>query len=254
MNGTKSIEASAEEGSPTKKKMPRKRRNKKDPVVQKLNFDKECEETTTIGGSFESDRISEGGASVEHEIWGCVPSPEAGGPPTASEQSGYAELIPTDFAHRDRFRFSWPYGLTEDDDSPNRFLVMCACLIVLILVVQWIKTEGYTLCLRWYMELLDNEELGNSEEMGTLSFFSLFSGISGFLWSLLVSFLLGLSCLLFSWSLTYQDSLRPGEFPPSPLSPKKFRKRSGHSFHSSYVMAIINGIAVFALSAWWLCT
>ncbi|XP_038044981.1 ADP-ribosylation factor-like protein 6-interacting protein 6 [Patiria miniata] len=228
--------------------MPRKRRNK-DPVVQTLDFDEETDEATKTGDSLKSDRIPESGKHP-HNLEGGT-SPEAGGPPTASERPGYTELIPTDFTHRDRLRFSWPGGLAEDDGSPHRFLVSCACLICLILVVQWIKTEGYNLFLRWYLELWDREEVAKNQENDSVPFL----GLSlGFLWSLLVSFLLGLSCLLFSWGITYQDSLQPGQFPPSPLSPKKLRKRSGHTFHSSYVMAIINGIAVFALSAWWLCT
>ena len=32
------------------------------------------------------------------------------------------------------------------------------------------------------------------------------------------------------------------------------RRVSGHTFHSSYAMALVNGVAVFILSAWWLNT
>ncbi|XP_053327678.1 ADP-ribosylation factor-like protein 6-interacting protein 6 [Spea bombifrons] len=62
-------------------------------------------------------------------------------------------------------------------------------------------------------------------------------------WSLLaLSVIAGLSCCSFSWTVTYFDSFEPGMFPPTPLSPARFRKMTGHSFHMGYTMAILNGI------------
>ncbi|XP_040295343.1 ADP-ribosylation factor-like protein 6-interacting protein 6 [Bufo bufo] len=70
-------------------------------------------------------------------------------------------------------------------------------------------------------------------------------------WSLLIlSLLAGLSCCSFSWTVTYFDSFEPGMFPPTPLSPARFRRMTGHSFHMGYTMAILNGI-VAALTVLW---
>ncbi|XP_048835782.1 ADP-ribosylation factor-like protein 6-interacting protein 6 isoform X2 [Brienomyrus brachyistius] len=70
-------------------------------------------------------------------------------------------------------------------------------------------------------------------------------------WSLLVlSAIAGVSCCSFSWTLTYFDSFEPGMFPPTPLSPARLRKMTGHSFHMGYSMAILNGIAA-ALTVFW---
>lgn len=79
--------------------------------------------------------------------------------------------------------------------------------------------------------------------------FSLFS-LKGF-WSLLIiSLTAGLSCCSFSWTVTYFDSFEPGMFPPTPLSPARFKKLTGHSFHMGYSMAILNGIVAALTVAW----
>ncbi|XP_061464753.1 ADP-ribosylation factor-like protein 6-interacting protein 6 isoform X1 [Rhineura floridana] len=76
------------------------------------------------------------------------------------------------------------------------------------------------------------------------------TSILGF-WSLLVlSLMSGLSCCSFSWTVTYFDSFEPGMFPPTPLSPARFKRMTGHSFHMGYSMAILNGI-VAALTIVW---
>ncbi|XP_029461366.1 ADP-ribosylation factor-like protein 6-interacting protein 6 isoform X2 [Rhinatrema bivittatum] len=70
-------------------------------------------------------------------------------------------------------------------------------------------------------------------------------------WSLLIlSLTVGLSCCSFSWTVTYFDSFEPGMFPPTPLSPARFRKLTGHSFHLGYSMAILNGIVAALTVAW----
>ncbi|XP_061081626.1 ADP-ribosylation factor-like protein 6-interacting protein 6 [Conger conger] len=70
-------------------------------------------------------------------------------------------------------------------------------------------------------------------------------------WSLLIlSTVAGVSCCSFSWTLTYFDSFEPGMFPPTPLSPARHRKMTGHSFHIGYSMAILNGL-VAALTVVW---
>ncbi|XP_077176134.1 ADP-ribosylation factor-like protein 6-interacting protein 6 [Paroedura picta] len=79
---------------------------------------------------------------------------------------------------------------------------------------------------------------------------SLETNILGF-WSLLILALVsGLSCCSFSWTVTYFDSFEPGMFPPTPLSPARFKRMTGHSFHVGYSMAILNGV-VAALTVVW---
>ncbi|XP_060113234.1 ADP-ribosylation factor-like protein 6-interacting protein 6 isoform X2 [Heteronotia binoei] len=74
--------------------------------------------------------------------------------------------------------------------------------------------------------------------------------LKGF-WSLLILALVaGLSCCSFSWTVTYFDSFEPGMFPPTPLSPARFKRMTGHSFHVGYSMAILNGV-VAALTVIW---
>ncbi|XP_065269207.1 ADP-ribosylation factor-like protein 6-interacting protein 6 isoform X1 [Emys orbicularis] len=90
------------------------------------------------------------------------------------------------------------------------------------------------------------------------------TGLLGF-WGLFVLALMtGLSCCSFSWTVTYFDSFEPGMFPPTPLSPARFKwdlydrlnntasdvRLTGHSFHMGYSMAILNGI-VAALTIVW---
>ncbi|XP_072539810.1 ADP-ribosylation factor-like protein 6-interacting protein 6 [Salminus brasiliensis] len=72
-------------------------------------------------------------------------------------------------------------------------------------------------------------------------------------WSMLVlSSVAGVLCCSFSWTLTYFDSFEPGMFPPTPLSPAKLRKMTGHSFHMGYSMAILNGIVAALTVIWYL--
>ncbi|XP_038192674.1 ADP-ribosylation factor-like protein 6-interacting protein 6 [Arvicola amphibius] len=76
------------------------------------------------------------------------------------------------------------------------------------------------------------------------------TGLLGF-WSLLtLSLTAGFSCCSFSWTVTYFDSFEPGMFPPTPLSPARFKKLTGHSFHMGYSMAILNGIVAALTVAW----
>ncbi|XP_066140470.1 ADP-ribosylation factor-like protein 6-interacting protein 6 [Euwallacea fornicatus] len=48
----------------------------------------------------------------------------------------------------------------------------------------------------------------------------------------------------FTWMCVYLDSKEPGVNPPSPLSPQKYRSRSGHTFHLNYVFAVLVGFLV----------
>ncbi|XP_022242704.1 uncharacterized protein LOC106460300 isoform X3 [Limulus polyphemus] len=47
------------------------------------------------------------------------------------------------------------------------------------------------------------------------------------------------------------DSCQPGIQPPSPLSPRKIRASSGHTFHTGYILALVNGVLFSALALIW---
>ncbi|XP_018429309.1 PREDICTED: ADP-ribosylation factor-like protein 6-interacting protein 6 [Nanorana parkeri] len=118
---------------------------------------------------------------------------------------------------------------------PWRLFSMFCCLVVVSMLAVLL------VCL--YIVLQDMHYGKESEEEVKTS-------MLGF-WSLLVlSLVAGLSCCSFSWTVTYFDSFEPGMFPPTPLSPARFRKITGHSFHVGYTMAILNGI-VAALTVLW---
>ncbi|XP_030065722.1 ADP-ribosylation factor-like protein 6-interacting protein 6 [Microcaecilia unicolor] len=119
---------------------------------------------------------------------------------------------------------------------PSRVLSMFCCLVILS-VVAFLLAFVYVI-----MKDLRSEKERHDDGLET--------SLLGF-WSLLIlSLTVGLSCCSFSWTVTYFDSFEPGMFPPTPLSPARFRKLSGHSFHLGYSMAILNGI-VAALTVVW---
>ncbi|XP_063789601.1 ADP-ribosylation factor-like protein 6-interacting protein 6 isoform X2 [Pseudophryne corroboree] len=114
------------------------------------------------------------------------------------------------------------------------FSMLCCLVIVSILAVLFVVL---------YIVVQDMQS-GKVNEDGVKT------SLLGF-WALLVlSLLAGLSCCSFSWTVTYFDSFEPGMFPPTPLSPARFRRMTGHSFHIGYTMAILNGI-VAALTVLW---
>nr|CAH7719534.1 unnamed protein product [Callosobruchus chinensis] len=57
--------------------------------------------------------------------------------------------------------------------------------------------------------------------------------------------LFGFLSSYFTWMMVYLDSAVPGVQPPSPLSPRRYKDQSGHTFHLNYVFAIVVGILVF---------
>ncbi|KAG9471791.1 hypothetical protein GDO78_022747, partial [Eleutherodactylus coqui] len=118
---------------------------------------------------------------------------------------------------------------------PARLLSMVCCLVVVsILAVLFVVL---------YIVIQDMQ-IAKVNEDGVKT------SLLGF-WSLLVlSLFAGLSCCSFSWTVTYFDSFEPGMFPPTPLSPARFKRMTGHSFHMGYTMAILNGI-VAALTVLW---
>ncbi|XP_068101875.1 ADP-ribosylation factor-like protein 6-interacting protein 6 [Hyperolius riggenbachi] len=115
---------------------------------------------------------------------------------------------------------------------PSRLLSMVSCLVVVSVLAILL------VCLFF---VLQDEKVN---EDGTTT------RLLGF-WSFLVlSVIAGFSCCSFSWTVTYFDSFEPGMFPPTPLSPARFRKMTGHSFHVGYTMAILNGIVATLTVLW----
>lgn len=107
------------------------------------------------------------------------------------------------------------------------FAILLACLLAITYLI---------------VKELHAENLKNEDDVNT--------GLLGF-WSLLIiSLTAGFSCCSFSWTVTYFDSFEPGMFPPTPLSPARFKKMTGHSFHMGYSMAILNGIVAALTVAW----
>ncbi|XP_029790435.1 ADP-ribosylation factor-like protein 6-interacting protein 6 isoform X2 [Suricata suricatta] len=49
------------------------------------------------------------------------------------------------------------------------------------------------------------------------------TGLLGFWTPLIISLSAGFACCSFSWTVTYFDSFEPGMFPPTPLSPARFK-------------------------------
>ncbi|KAJ6660830.1 hypothetical protein lerEdw1_017456 [Lerista edwardsae] len=76
------------------------------------------------------------------------------------------------------------------------------------------------------------------------------TSILGFWSFLILALTTGLSCCSFSWTVIYFDSFEPGMFPPTPLSPARFKRMTGHSFHMGYSMAILNGIVAALIIVW----
>ncbi|XP_060113233.1 ADP-ribosylation factor-like protein 6-interacting protein 6 isoform X1 [Heteronotia binoei] len=119
---------------------------------------------------------------------------------------------------------------------PSRACSVLCCLLAVCLLAFLLAVA----CL--VLKDLQSEK-GKTDE-------SIDTNILGF-WSLLILALVaGLSCCSFSWTVTYFDSFEPGMFPPTPLSPARFKRMTGHSFHVGYSMAILNGV-VAALTVIW---
>ncbi|KAM4601601.1 ADP-ribosylation factor-like protein 6-interacting protein 6 [Polymixia lowei] len=74
--------------------------------------------------------------------------------------------------------------------------------------------------------------------------------ILGF-WSILVlSVLAGCVCCVFSCTLTYLDSYKPGMVLPQSLALPHLRHVQGQSFHVGYAVALLNGIMASLAVIW----
>ncbi|XP_078408316.1 ADP-ribosylation factor-like protein 6-interacting protein 6 isoform X2 [Cetorhinus maximus] len=104
------------------------------------------------------------------------------------------------------------YGHSRSNKWPARVCSMLCCIVMIsfiafLLAIMYIIVKD----LRWDKE---NSEGGVK------------TGILGLWGSLILALIAGLSCCSFSWTLTYFDSFEPGMFPPTPLSPARFRVRN----------------------------
>ncbi|XP_022906557.2 ADP-ribosylation factor-like protein 6-interacting protein 6 [Onthophagus taurus] len=68
--------------------------------------------------------------------------------------------------------------------------------------------------------------------------------------SIWLPILCGLLTTYFTGIIVFLDSDVPGVQPPSPFSPSKYRKASGHTFHSNYAFALLIGITVTCYMYW----
>ncbi|XP_012886268.1 PREDICTED: ADP-ribosylation factor-like protein 6-interacting protein 6 [Dipodomys ordii] len=113
--------------------------------------------------------------------------------------------------------------------------ILCSLLFAVLLA--FLLAIAYLIVKDLHAENLKNEDGGNA-------------GLLGFWTLLIISLTAGFSCCSFSWTVTYFDSFEPGMFPPTPLSPARFKKLTGHSFHMGYSMAILNGVVAALTVAW----
>ncbi|KAM9334052.1 ADP-ribosylation factor-like protein 6-interacting protein 6 [Symphorus nematophorus] len=69
-------------------------------------------------------------------------------------------------------------------------------------------------------------------------------------WSVLVlSVLAGCLCCVFSWTLTYLNSQKPGPLSPA-LTLTHLRDVSAHGFHLGYGVAVLNGVMALLTVVW----
>ncbi|XP_008997135.1 ADP-ribosylation factor-like protein 6-interacting protein 6 isoform X4 [Callithrix jacchus] len=82
--------------------------------------------------------------------------------------------------------------------------LLFAILLALLLAIAYLIVKE-----------LHAENVKNEDDVDT--------GLLGFWTLLIISLTAGFSCCSFSWTVTYFDSFEPGMFPPTPLSPARFK-------------------------------
>ncbi|XP_048389641.1 ADP-ribosylation factor-like protein 6-interacting protein 6 isoform X2 [Stegostoma tigrinum] len=171
------------------------------------------------------------------ELIVCESDVDSPGVRSQTDSAKEAVVLPSHRTRPNRALVPTAYSDCRSKKWPARLCSMLCCIIVIsfiafLLAVMYLILKD----LRWDRE--------NSED-------GVKTGILG-LWSaLILALTAGFSCCSFSWTLTYFDSFEPGMFPPTPLSPARFRKLTGHSFHMGYNMAILNGITTALAVIWW---
>ncbi|XP_004474349.1 ADP-ribosylation factor-like protein 6-interacting protein 6 [Dasypus novemcinctus] len=162
------------------------------------------------------------GASSQPRKSALLPPDPDGSPVLPDKRNG---IFPAAASDQPRAR-RWPVQVLSMLCS----LLFAALLACLLAVTYLIVKE------------LHGENLKNEDGVDT--------GLLGFWTLLIISLTAGFSCCSFSWTVTYFDSFEPGMFPPTPLSPARFKRLTGHSFHMGYSMAILNGIVAALTVAW----
>ncbi|KAM7105487.1 ADP-ribosylation factor-like protein 6-interacting protein 6 isoform 1-T1 [Molossus nigricans] len=161
------------------------------------------------------------GASSEPRKGSLLPPERDGSPVLLDKRNG---IFSTDVRQTQARR--WPVQVLSILCS-----LLFAVLLALLLAIAYLIVKE-----------LHAENLKNEDDVDT--------GLLGFWTLLIMSLTAGFSCCSFSWTVTYFDSFEPGMFPPTPLSPARFKKLTGHSFHMGYSMAILNGIVAAVTVAW----
>nr|XP_006196230.2 ADP-ribosylation factor-like protein 6-interacting protein 6 isoform X1 [Vicugna pacos] len=162
------------------------------------------------------------GASSEPRKNSLVPPGGDGSPVLPDKRNG---IFSADAGCRTQAR-RWPVQVLS---------ILCSLLFAVLLAILLAIT--YLIVKELHAENLKNED-------------DVHTGLLGFWTLLIISLTAGFSCCSFSWTVTYFDSFEPGMFPPTPLSPARFKKMTGHSFHMGYSMAILNGIVAALTVAW----
>ncbi|XP_045415243.1 ADP-ribosylation factor-like protein 6-interacting protein 6 [Lemur catta] len=162
------------------------------------------------------------GASSEPRSRSLLLSDGAGSPVLPDKRNG---IFPAAAGVRAQPR-RWPVQVLS---------ILCSLLFAILLA--FLLAIAYLIVKELHAENSKNED-------------DLDTGLLGFWTLLIISLTAGFSCCSFSWTVTYFDSFEPGMFPPTPLSPARFKKLTGHSFHMGYSMAILNGIVAALTVAW----
>ncbi|XP_011357631.1 ADP-ribosylation factor-like protein 6-interacting protein 6 isoform X1 [Pteropus vampyrus] len=162
------------------------------------------------------------GASSEPKKDLLLPPEGDGSPVLPDKRNG---IFSADARNRSQAR-RWPVQILS---------ILCSLLFAILLA--FLLAIAYLI-----VKELHAENLKNEDDIDT--------GLLGFWTLLIISLIAGFSCCSFSWTVTYFDSFEPGMFPPTPLSPARFKKLTGHSFHMGYSMAILNGIVAALTVAW----
>ncbi|XP_016006583.1 ADP-ribosylation factor-like protein 6-interacting protein 6 isoform X1 [Rousettus aegyptiacus] len=162
------------------------------------------------------------GASSEPKKGLLLPPEGDGSPVLPDKRNG---IFFADARSRSQAR-RWPVQILS---------ILCSLLFAILLA--FLLAIAYLI-----VKELHAENLKNESDIDT--------GLLGFWTLLIISLIAGFSCCSFSWTVTYFDSFEPGMFPPTPLSPARFKKLTGHSFHMGYSMAILNGIVAALTVAW----
>ncbi|EPQ03407.1 ADP-ribosylation factor-like protein 6-interacting protein 6 [Myotis brandtii] len=162
------------------------------------------------------------GASPEPRKGALLPPEKDGSPVLPDKRNGFFSAEARGPARARR----WPVQVLS---------ILCALLFAVLLAC--LLAIAYLI-----VKDLHAENLKNEDDVDT--------GLLGFWTLLIISLTAGFSCCSFSWTVTYFDSFEPGMFPPTPLSPARFKKLTGHSFHMGYSMAILNGIVAALTIAW----